>query len=111
MPVLIWLGDERDPSESRWHSYFPIATPEVVWLRSYQEFIDWIADNSLPQAICFDHDLGTGPSGFEAAKWLTEFCVESGVKLPEWNIQSANPIGKKNIAALLTSFERAMGAS
>jgi len=31
------------------------------------------------------------------------------MKLPAWNIQSANPIGKQNIAALLDSFDRTMG--
>lgn len=103
---LIWLDDERDPSESRWNKYFPIGNPVVIWLKSFDEFVQWISHNGLPDAICFDHDLGLGPSGFDAAKWLTDYCLDSGASLPAWNIQSANPIGKQNIASILHSFER-----
>jgi hypothetical protein len=80
-------------------------------VKSCSEFTDWIAENSLPTAICFDHDLGDGPSGMDAAKWLTEYCLDSELKLPKWNIQSANPIGKRNIEALLNSFARVMDSS
>ena len=78
-------------------------------MKTYAEFTDWIADNGLPEAICFDHDLGEHESGFDAAKWLTEYCLEHERPLPAWNIQSANPIGKKNIISILRSFERIIG--
>ncbi len=106
MATLLWLDDERDPTETRWHDFFPIPSAEVIWVKSCSEFTDWISANSLPDAICFDHDLGDGPSGMDAAKWLTEYCLDNHVKLPAWNIQSANPIGKLNISALLNSFAR-----
>jgi len=105
--TLLWLDDERDPTDCRWRAHFPILNPtKIVWVKSFDEFVEWISDNDLPHAICFDHDLGAGPSGFDAAKWLTDHCLDSGTRLPAWNIQSANPIGKENIAALLRSFER-----
>ena len=104
--TLLWLDDERDPTEARWHAYFPISQPTVIWIKSYDEFVEWISSNGMPNAICFDHDLGHGPSGFDAAKWLTEFCLDNGERIPAWSIQSANPIGKENIIALLKSFER-----
>ncbi len=106
--LLIWLDDERDPEDSRWESYFPINDPEVIWVKSYEEFVVWISSKEHPDAICFDHDLGDGPSGYDAAKWLTQHCLANGLKLPLWNIQSANPIGKENIVSLLKSFERIM---
>ena len=111
MNTLLWLDDERDPADERWATYFPIKSAQIVWVKSYDEFTDWIETNSLPTAICFDHDLGDGPSGMDAAKWLTEHCLNSNAQLPQWNIQSANPIGKKNIESLLTSFARATGKS
>jgi hypothetical protein len=37
------------------------------------------------------------PSGIDAAKWLTEHCMRLNEALPKWNIQSANPIGKKDL--------------
>ena len=111
MKTLLWLDDERDPSDERWAVYFPVESARIVWVKSYAEFTDWIDTNSLPTAICFDHDLGDGPSGMDAAKWLTEHCLDANTQLPQWNIQSANPIGKKNIEALLTSFARATDQS
>ena len=104
--ILLWLDDERDPNDARWHAYFPISQPTVVWVKSFDDFVKWISSNGMPNAICFDHDLGDGPSGFDAAKWLTEFCLDNDSRIPAWNIQSANPIGKENIIALLKSFER-----
>ena len=104
--TLLWLDDERDPEDARWRSYFPLPEPMVIWVKTYEQFVDWISTNDLPNAICFDHDLGEERSGFDAAKWLTEHCLNNGKPLPAWNIQSANPIGKENIASLLRSFER-----
>ena len=57
----------------------------------------------------FDHDLVEGPSGMDAAKWLTEQCLATNRPLPTWNIQTANPIGKQNISSLLTSYEKVHG--
>ena len=105
-PTLLWLDDERDPEDERWHRFFPIESPTIVWAKSYEEFTEWVTTHLLPDAICFDHDLGVGPNGMDVAKWLTEYCLRLNLKLPVWNIQSANPIGKQNIAALLNSFER-----
>jgi len=107
MQKLLWLDDERDPTEPRWQTYYPIPDPSVVWVKSHAEFVDWITEHSIPDAICFDHDLGDGLSGMECAKWLTEYCMDNDLNLPAWNIQSANPIGKENIASLLSSFARA----
>ena len=94
MTTLLWLDDERDPTDSRWHRYFPVENPTAVWVKTYEEFVEWVNVNSLPDAICFDHDLGDGLSGMDAAKWLTEYCLDRNQKLPLWSIQSANPIGK-----------------
>ncbi|MCS7468297.1 hypothetical protein NZK35_16720, partial [Stieleria sp. ICT_E10.1] len=107
--TLVWLDDERDPSDDRWHGYFPIPNPTVEWVKTYGAFVDWVTANGLPDAICFDHDLGDQESGFDAAKWLTEYCLERNKPLPAWEIQSANPIGKENITSILHSFERVIG--
>jgi hypothetical protein len=106
MTTLLWLDDGRNPHDSRWHCFFPIESPRVVWAKDYVQFTEWITTNLLPDAICFDRDLGDGPSGMDAAKWLTEYCMQLNLILPKWNIQSANSIGKQNIAALLNSLDR-----
>ncbi|QDU93629.1 cyclic-phosphate processing receiver domain-containing protein [Lignipirellula cremea] len=106
-PILLWLDDERDPQQERWQACFPIVNPAVVWVKTYDAFVEWVTDHGLPDAVGFDHDLGEAQSGFDAAKWLAGYCLAHRQPLPVWSIQSANPIGKANIIALLRSFEKA----
>lgn len=112
MKKLLWLDDERDPCQSRWEVYFPIVPDDVIWIKSYKEFTNWILTNGLPAAVCFDHDLADitynpekGQSmfvyhektGYDCAKWLGDYCIEHNTKVPIYNIQSQNPVGKQNI--------------
>ena len=130
---LIWLDDQRDPYKNpEWLVFSPIIPDKVIWVKSYNEFVEWITKNGLPEAICFDHDLGDEhimdfykqkaekpgeliqpnyseykeKTGYEAAKWLVEYCIETKQYLPKWNVQSANIVGKENIRSYLTNFEK-----
>ncbi|MFA7615080.1 MAG: cyclic-phosphate processing receiver domain-containing protein [Weeksellaceae bacterium] len=71
----------------------------------FEEFIEFIIQNGLPDFISFDHDLGEGKSGFDCAKWLVEYCLDNQVPLPEFTVHSQNPVGKENIESLLKSFK------
>lgn len=126
MKKLLWLDDIRNPMEGDWLSFSPITPEDVIWVKSYVEFVNWINKNGLPDAICFDHDLGMDvainarskgltkkvarkkkqeeKTGHDCAKWLVEYCMNNKVKLPLYNIQSANPVGKSNIDGLLKNF-------
>lgn len=127
--VLLWLDDIRNPLEDNWLVFSPIDQPyEVVWVKSYYDFVTWIKNNGLPTAICFDYDLGlvghiervsNGMSkrkskllkplektGYDCAKWLVEYCIDKSEKLPLYNIQSANLVGKENINNLLLNFKK-----
>lgn len=108
MKKLIWLDDIRDPTDARmdWLAYSPIGKKvEVIWVKNLSEFKKWIIKNGLPDAICFDHDLGENqPSGHDCAKWLVDHCLDNELTLPLWACQSANPVGKVNINRLLSSF-------
>jgi hypothetical protein len=132
MKRLLWLDDYRDPiTDSEWLMFSPIFKPYMVfWVKSYNEFVEWIEKNGLPDGICFDHDLadehyrpsmynpdghysnyytdGTfkEKTGYDAAKWLVEYCLDNNLDLPKFNVQSANPIGKKNIISILTNFNK-----
>lgn len=111
MRTLLWLDDYRDPNTNNWMIFNPLG-PELVktiWVKSYQEFKNYIIANGLPDAICFDHDLGDtlGPdekTGMSCAKWLIDYCIDNNKKLPLYNIHSANPVGKDNINSILQSF-------
>jgi hypothetical protein len=132
MKKLLWLDDYRNPFENDWLNFSPIEHPfETIWLKSYSEFVEWITKNGLPDGICFDHDLGMEvalkarakgmskresrklkqleKTGHDCAKWLVEYCLDNKLKLPKWNVQSANPVGKDNINGLLLSFDKSGG--
>jgi hypothetical protein len=48
--------------------------------------------------------LGDGPSGYDAAKYIIDRCIDDGLPLPLFWSQSSNPAGKENIISLLTNF-------
>lgn len=130
MKKLLWLDDYRNPMEGQWLVFSPITLEDlkVFWVKSYKEFTDWITENGLPDAICFDHDLGLEvafkarskgmskrksrllkkeeKTGYDAAKWLVDYCMDNDLKLPLYNTQSANPVGKENINRLLINFKK-----
>ena len=84
--------------------YFPDV--QRLGIDHYQEFVSWVHLNGLPDGVCFDHDLGEEKTGYDAAKWLVEYCLDYNLDLPKWNIQSSNPVGKENIECLFKSFEK-----
>jgi len=127
MKKLLWLDDIRNPLEGDWLVFSPIENPyDVIWVKSYKEFTNWISDNGLPDAICFDHDLGDNFTlrenaeisdwfdlennrefdGYDCTKWLVEYCIVRDLDVPKYNIQSANPVGKENINGLLESYRK-----
>lgn len=115
--------------EGQWLTFSPITTEDlnVVWVKNYDEFEKWIYCNGLPDAICFDHDLADEhyhdsmyiskesydnylteckeKTGMDCAKFVVDYCMEYKLKLPLYNIQSANPVGKENIDSYLKQFK------
>ncbi len=60
--TLLWLDDIRDPFNTKegWLVFSPIIdcdNYEVIWVKTYNEFVNYITESSLPTGICFDHDL------------------------------------------------------
>lgn len=127
MKILLWLDDVRNPFNSDWLlQYAPdfyYGEGRVVWIKNYTEFVKWITQYGLPTNICFDHDLSDinpveGSSlviasgwndektGYDCAKWLVDYCMDNDMDLPDWNIQSANPVGRDNINGLLNGYRK-----
>lgn len=112
---ILWLDDYRNPND--WIDYIKMVYPRmvkepnvIIWVKSYNEFVEYITNYGLPDAIGFDHDLADeGPNektGYDAAKFLVEYCLENNVDLPEFDSQSTNPAGRENIINLLNNFKR-----
>lgn len=107
----LFLDDTRNSPDNDW---------DVV--RSYDEFVEYIETNGVPEIISFDHDLGEEhyrhylnscysgcdipydqfeeKTGYDCAKWL----VEVYKRLPEfYRVHSMNPVGALNIKFVMTA--------
>jgi hypothetical protein len=115
----LYLDDIRTPKTEGW---------DIV--RSYDDFVNYIEQNGVPEEVSFDHDLSREhtmyyfdngghdnppdplgvefkeKTGYDAAKWLCDYCWTNGIPLPKWNIHSANPVGSDNIKFLLNNFKK-----
>jgi hypothetical protein len=104
----LYLDDVRCPKTEGW---------DIV--RTYDDFVSWITKNGLPDEVSFDHDLAEinydpktytesfkyeEKTGYDAAKWMCEYCWTNGLPIPEYNVHSANPVGRDNILQLLKNF-------
>ncbi|WP_422104518.1 cyclic-phosphate processing receiver domain-containing protein [Winogradskyella sp.] len=78
-------------------------------VRTFDEFVNYIKTNGLPEFISFDNDLGldseghVAPDGYAAAKWLV---YDSGLDLSHLNykVHSANPVAANQIRGLLDNY-------
>lgn len=93
----LYIDDERTPkTDLPWHI-----------TRSYEDATNIIRENGIPSYISFDHDLGTGLSGYDIAKWIVEQDLDGTLSIPtdfQFNVHSANPVGRRNIECLLDSY-------
>jgi hypothetical protein len=119
MKRLLWLDDIRNPYIADWlmryAPEFAYGEGEVHWVKSYNQFVEWITENGLPDLICFDHDLSDihcykstykEKTGFTCAQWLVEYCMDNHKQIPAFRIQSANPVGAANITGLLNNASK-----
>ena len=89
---------------------YDVATAsEFDIVRTYDQFVQYISENGLPEFISFDNDLGldengnVAPDGLAAAKWLV---YESGLDLLnlKFKVHSANPVAAEQIKGLLNNY-------
>lgn len=101
----LFLDDERIPTDVDW-----VALPacEAIIVRTFEEFVGFIEENGIPSHISFDNDLGEDtPEGYDCAKWLIERVLDGDYAFPRnfaFTVHSMNPVGRKNISALLLNF-------
>ena len=124
----LFLDDIRSPKDgiglvpSHMNKFYWANDWDVV--RSHDEFVEWIEKNGVPDFVSFDHDLAdehyvefmglsdpnkteySEKTGYESAKWLVDHCLDKGVGLPEYQVHSANPVGKANIEGYLENAKK-----
>ena len=108
--IIIWIDDIRDPK-----NYIKFNSNEqydIIWCKSYNEFVVALNDINEPYLVCFDHDLGdiNNPNGektgYDCAKYLVDFCLDNDIKLPNFHSQSDNVPGRENILNLLENYKK-----
>lgn len=110
MKTLLWLDDKRNPFTRDWIERFsPFGVDvKVIWVKKTDNFIKYIIKYGLPDAICFDHDLGDKSipekTGFTAANWLVNHCMDNNLRIPLYSIQSDNTVGAENIDMLIKNY-------
>lgn len=116
---LLFLDDIRYPIDAHHYTRQDIFL-RADWhiVRNYKQFINRILENGLPDMISFDHDLADEhylqpdsqqfieKTGYDCAKWLTEYCMDNYLNLPDFFCHSMNPVGKENIERLLKNFKK-----
>ena len=95
--MKIFLDDVRNPPDDGWQ----IVTSAKACIR-----ILWTYGHKVTH-ISFDHDLGNDidGTGYTVARWIEEQCYYGALKCPAWQIHSANPVGRENIAAAMRCAE------
>ena len=120
----LFLDDVRDP---QWVTTYKTDTRynKLQWVvvRSHNDFVDYIKENGIPNVVSIDHDLGdqhyeTGfrkydfdvydtfdeKTGYDSLKWLCEYVLDNGLKLPEIKFHTANYVGLQNMQHYLINF-------
>lgn len=116
MKPWLYLDDQRTPVDERF-----------AVVRTYDEFVEYISKNGIPEYISFDHDLGEehiehfltngdltkieydnfkAKTGYHCACWLAGWCLMHGEKLKRVGVHSANPAGAKNIQDRINRFKK-----
>lgn len=137
MKTLLWLDDIRDPFDKDFTHYVALHNPflnqshQIVWVKDYDEFREYIEFRGLPDAISFDHDLApehytpeeywndfdkskkyqeaqvyNEKTGYDCVKWLATYCFHEEKSLPLCVYHTANPVGKENMMAYIENAKK-----
>ncbi len=125
----LFLDDNRFPGDVYGYTHKPIYL-EKTWkiVRNYDEFVESIESDGIPDIISFDHDLSmehygvhdnltqdeydlyTEKTGYHCAIWLLEYCMDNKLELPKIIlVHSMNIPGSQNIMSLFNTYKKVYG--
>ncbi|MBN2894176.1 MAG: hypothetical protein JXL97_20060 [Bacteroidales bacterium] len=122
--MKLFLDDQRVPSNVAIrmdHGTFLKEPWKIV--KNYNEFVDYVSNNEMPEIISFDHDLTAehykyafaesipygslnDKTGYHCLLWLILFCEKAKVKLPEIFIHTQNIEGAENMKNLIDVYKQ-----
>lgn len=128
----LFLDDVRNPKGTfEYTKNDHYINDEWSIVRSYNEFVQFITENGLPDMISFDHDLAdphyhesmyegndvymkyletvSEKTGLDCTKWLVNYCMDNNLPFPEkWFVHSMNPVGAKYITSYILSYQKSL---
>ena len=102
--IDLWLDDERDPDHPRIKEAFG-SIAGMLWVRTADAAIQRLKSGQV-RSISFDHDLGTGPTGYDVAKWVEERSFSGELSRIVWTVHSLNVRGAKSIRQAMMNADR-----
>jgi len=106
MTTVIFLDDERSPSQVKWVDYG--LNPKFKCFTSYSAFVDsvvWHIENNKEILVSFDHDIqqedwdGNEVTGYHCLQIIVRECFNRKLPLPKCVFHTMNLIGKENMEA------------
>lgn len=93
--MRIFLDDVREPVP---------ALGNVIVVRDARTAMDLVR-TGLVSWISFDHDLGTDLTGYDVAMLIEDLVFMGDIRCPEWQVHSANPVGRERIKMAMLGAE------
>jgi hypothetical protein len=92
--MRVWLDDIREIPEGF-----------DIWAKNADFLLGLLISGNVTY-ISFDHDLGIDKTGYDVAKWIEEMAYSGFITPIQWDIHSANPVGRKNIQMAMEAAQR-----
>ena len=106
--IILWLDDMRDPNNYKdfYINQYVRDCDEIVWVKNYREFCNYLNSNEFPAYVFFDHDLGEELTGYDCCKYMVDFLMDNNIDPNDYHfiVQSANPVGRENIYGLVNNY-------
>ena len=80
------------------------TNPDLIVCRTADEAIKLIGSGDV-NYISFDHDLGDEKAltGYDVACYIERLVYYNRITCPDWDVHSANPVGRKRIELAMDS--------
>ena len=109
----VYLDDIRNPTQT----YPETLHTQWVIVRSYDEFIKVLNERGIAEFYSFDADLADEhynsntphseykeKTGYEALKYLVNYCMNKEIELPPCKVHSMNPVQRENMNNYIRNY-------
>jgi len=108
--INIFLDDERQPTfvKAKMGKFYP---ENWVVINNYFDFTKFVDQNfDQIKLVSFDHDIssfdkdGKEWTGKDAADYLVDKCLDTGLTFPDFFVHTMNNVGRPNIISTILNY-------